>query len=45
MVARNGDTVVLGNTKTPGGPMYAYTRAEWIQFVAGVKLGDFDETL
>jgi hypothetical protein len=45
MVARTGDTVVLGNTMTPEGPTYAYTRAEWIEFVAGVKLGDFDETL
>ena len=43
MVARHGDSVVLGNTSQPGGPVYAYTRAEWKAFLAGAKLGDFDD--
>ena len=42
MVARNGDSVVFGNTQDPQGPVYMYTAAEWHQFVAGVKQGDFD---
>ncbi len=43
MVARDGDSVVLGNTAQPDGPAYAYTGAEWKEVVAGVKLGDFDD--
>lgn len=42
MVARNEDTVLLGNTTNPGGATLSYTTAEWQQFVAGVKQGDFD---
>jgi hypothetical protein len=43
MVARCGDSIVFGNTGRPDGPVYAYTRAEWREFIAGVKLGDFDD--
>lgn len=43
MVALQADSVVLGNTSQPHGPVYTYTRAEWEEFLAGVKLGDFDE--
>lgn len=42
MVARQGDSIVFGNTSQPDGPVYAYTGAEWKEFIAGVKLGDFD---
>jgi hypothetical protein len=42
-VARDGDSVVFGNTTQPNGPVYTYTRAEWKEFLAGVKLGDFDD--
>jgi predicted secreted Zn-dependent protease len=45
MVARHGDSVVLGNTSQPDGPVYTYTRAEWKEFLAGAKLGDFDEVV
>jgi Domain of unknown function (DUF397) len=45
MVARHQDSVVLGNTTQPDGPTLACTGAEWTQFVAGVKLGDFDDLL
>jgi len=43
MVARHGDNVVFGNTGHPDGPTYAYTKAEWKEFIVGVKLGDFDD--
>ncbi len=42
MVARDGDSVVFGNTRQPQGPVYVYTAAEWQQFLAGAKQGDFD---
>jgi predicted secreted Zn-dependent protease len=42
MVARNGDSVIFGNTQDPNGPVYSYTTSEWQQFLAGAKQGDFD---
>ena len=42
-VARDGGSVVFGNTAEPNGPVITYTRAEWNAFIAGVKLGDFDD--
>jgi predicted secreted Zn-dependent protease len=42
MVARDGDSVVFGNTTDPSGSTYSYTTAEWRQFLIGVKQGDFD---
>jgi hypothetical protein len=42
-VARDGDSVVFGSTTEPNGPVYAYAWAEWKEFVAGVKRGDFDD--
>ena len=43
MVARKNDYVVVGNTNKPDGPVSEFTADEWHHFVAGVKLGDFDE--
>jgi Domain of unknown function (DUF397) len=43
MVARQGDSVLFGNTSQPDGPVYTYTRAEWREFLAGAKMGDFDD--
>ena len=43
MVARHGNSVVFGNTSQPDGPVYAYTTAEWKEFLVGMKLGDFDD--
>ncbi len=43
MVARQEDSVLFGNSSQPGGPTLAYTGAEWKEFIAGVKLGDFDD--
>lgn len=42
-VARHGDSVVFGDASQPDGPVYVYTMDEWRDFLAGVKLGDFDD--
>lgn len=42
-VARRGDIVFIGNTNQPGGPVSEFTIEEWRQFLAGAKLGNFDE--
>jgi predicted secreted Zn-dependent protease len=41
-VARRGESVIFGTGK-PDGPTIAYTSTEWKEFIAGVKLGDFDD--
>jgi len=41
-VARRGDSVLIGNTNKPEGPISEFTTDEWRQFLAGAKLGDFD---
>ncbi len=43
MVARDGDSVIFGQSAMAGGPSCSYTTAKWEQFVAGVKQGDFDD--
>lgn len=43
MVARQGDSVLFGEASQPDGPVITYTRDEWREFLAGVKLGDFDD--
>jgi len=43
IIARQGDSVVFGNSTQPNGATYAYTATEWKEFIAGVKLGDFDD--
>jgi predicted secreted Zn-dependent protease len=42
MVARDGEVIVFGNTTEPGSTI-TYTTHEWREFIAGVKLGDFDD--
>lgn len=42
-VARNGEFVVIGSTANPSGPAGEFTADEWRHFLAGAKLGDFDE--
>lgn len=41
-VARRGERVLIGNTNDPDAPVNEFTVDEWRQFLAGVKLGDFD---
>jgi hypothetical protein len=42
-VARQGEFVLVGNTSDPETPVSRFTSEEWSAFVAGVKLGDFDD--
>jgi predicted secreted Zn-dependent protease len=44
-VARQGDLVVIGDTADPGARVSRFTMKEWSAFVAGVKLGDFDDLI
>jgi predicted secreted Zn-dependent protease len=42
-VARDGQYIVIGNTTKPEAPASYFSQQEWNVFVAGVKLGDFDD--
>lgn len=42
-VAPRGDTVVIGDSKHPDGPLLSYTWSEWKVFVEGIRRGDFDD--
>jgi len=42
-VARYGEFVLVGNTSNPGSPVSKFTVKEWSEFLAGAKLGDFDD--
>jgi predicted secreted Zn-dependent protease len=42
-VALQGKFVLIGSTTSPDGPVNRVTIDEWRHFVAGVKLGDFDD--
>jgi hypothetical protein len=42
-VARRGEYVLIGSTDDPSAPINKFTIDEWRQFLAGAKLGDFDE--
>ena len=42
-VARQGDSVVIGNTNHPERPVSSFTLQEWRDFIIGIKLGDFDD--
>lgn len=41
-VARNGESVLIGNTSSPEGQVSEFTADEWRHFLAGAKSGDFD---
>jgi hypothetical protein len=41
-VARRGESVLIGNTNQPEGPVSEFTTDEWRRFLLGVKSGDFD---
>ena len=42
MVARKGESIMIGNTNSPDGPFEEFTVEEWREFLAGAKLGHFD---
>jgi hypothetical protein len=44
-VVRQGNSVLIGNTSDPEAPVSRFTKQEWSAFVAGVKLGDFDDLI
>ena len=41
-VAGDGATVLVRDSKNPGGPRLRFTRAEWQAFLAGARGGEFD---
>jgi len=41
-VARQGEFVLVGSTSNPEIPVSKFTLEEWAEFLAGAKLGDFD---
>lgn len=43
MVARDGESILFGNTAQPDGPKLSYTKAEVEAFAEGIKRGDFDD--
>jgi predicted secreted Zn-dependent protease len=44
-VAIAGQEVLIADTKKPDGPVLSYTHAEWHEFLAGAKNGDFDDLI
>ena len=42
-VAASGPMILIADSKVPGGPVLSYTRAEFRQFIAGAKNGEFDD--
>ena len=44
-VAAHDETIVIGDTKHPHGPVLSYDRAEWAAFVEGIRQGEFDDLL
>jgi Domain of unknown function (DUF397) len=41
-VAASEDTIFIGDSKSPTGPVLSYSRDEWAAFAAGIRQGDFD---
>lgn len=44
-VARRGDVIFIRNTSNPESPISKFTIDEWRHFLAGAKLGDFDDVV
>jgi hypothetical protein len=40
-VAPWGQMMLLGDSKSPDGPVLTYTHSEWNEFIARVKRGDY----
>lgn len=39
---RDGDEILVRDSKTPDGPILHFTPAEWDAFLDGIKHGEFD---
>jgi hypothetical protein len=44
-VAVDDQSILIGSSRQPGGPVLEYTPDEWREFVSGIKKGDFDDLL
>jgi hypothetical protein len=44
-VARHGSTIMIADSKNPGGCFLSYTLQEWDAFLDGAKNGEFDDFL
>ena len=44
-VAARDESIVIGDTKHPDGPVLSYDRAEWMAFMEGIRQGDFDDLI
>lgn len=44
-VARREGTIMIADSKHPGGPVLSYTLEEWDAFLDGAKKGEFDDLL
>lgn len=42
--AQPGGGALVRHSKDPEGPVLRFTGGEWLAFLGGVKLGDFDKT-
>jgi predicted secreted Zn-dependent protease len=45
VVSRQGESILVANSGQMPGPYNIFSKAEWKEFVAGVKLGDFDDLI
>jgi hypothetical protein len=41
-IAREGDVVLVRDSKSPENPPLRFTQPEWIAFLAGARNGEFD---
>ena len=44
-VAAGDHSILISNSRQPGGPVVIFTPDEWHEFVTGIKKGDFDDLL
>ncbi|MFG1944868.1 DUF397 domain-containing protein [Nonomuraea sp. NPDC048826] len=44
-VALSGNAILIRDSKDPDGPVLRFTVPEWLVFVCGVLVGDFDHLM
>lgn len=44
-VAASGHMIIIGDSKSPDGPVLSYSTAEFREFIMGAKNGDFDDLM